>query len=356
VQSRRAAITVTVFANPVQPGVISGPLGVVIGTTQTYTIAPVANAASYVWTFPNGWTGTSTTNSIPAIVGNSSGNIRVVAVTAQGCTSPDQSLFVSVGTNLDTDGDGIPDIADIDDDNDGVLDLNECGLVLNQVFPTSGGNTNTLSGWTVGGTSAGSGTWTSGVGKINLNASGLEFRRDQSTISTITRSFTNLPANLKVSFSNMYWYNTAATGSTSTGILNLKLGGVTYATINTGTVHGFAPTITVANGATSNLTKLAVVSAASTKSALSNLEIILPNAILASADLQIEFIAGSDGAEVDDIGFSAIRLTSCSVDTDSDGKINSLDLDTDGDESIYELDAGVYLYFIYYLTDDFLIL
>jgi len=28
------------------------------------------------------------------------------------------------------------------------------------------------------------------------------------------------------------------------------------------------------------------------------------------------------------------------------------DLDTDGDESIYELDAGVYLYFIYYLTDD----
>ena len=28
------------------------------------------------------------------------------------------------------------------------------------------------------------------------------------------------------------------------------------------------------------------------------------------------------------------------------------DLDTDGDESIYELDAGVYLYFIYYLTDE----
>ena len=28
------------------------------------------------------------------------------------------------------------------------------------------------------------------------------------------------------------------------------------------------------------------------------------------------------------------------------------DLDTDGDESIYELDANVYLYFIYYLTDD----
>jgi len=28
------------------------------------------------------------------------------------------------------------------------------------------------------------------------------------------------------------------------------------------------------------------------------------------------------------------------------------DLDTDGDESIYELDAVVYLYFIYYRTDD----
>lgn len=28
------------------------------------------------------------------------------------------------------------------------------------------------------------------------------------------------------------------------------------------------------------------------------------------------------------------------------------DLDTDGDESIYQLDPEVYLYFIYYLTDD----
>ncbi len=340
VQSRRAALTVTVYANPAQPGLISGPVAVVTGTTQTYSIAPVANAVSYVWTFPNGWTGASTTNSISAIVGNSSGHIAVVAVSAQGCTSPNRTLAISVGTTLDTDGDGNPDIVDIDDDNDGVLDVNECGVVFNQVFPTTEGNTNTLSGWTVGGTSASSGAWTSGVGKINLSASGLEFRRDQSTISTITKSFTNLPANLKVSFSNIYWYNTAETGSISTGILNLKLDGVTYATINTGTVHGFAPTITVANGATSNLTKLETVSTISTKSALSNLEIMLPNAIIASAALQIEFVAGSDGAEVDDIGFSAITLSSCSTDTDSDGVINTLDLDSDGDGCADAIEAN----------------
>ncbi|WP_395803534.1 Ig-like domain-containing protein, partial [Daejeonella sp.] len=340
VQSRRAALTVTVYANPAQPGVISGPVNVVIGTTQTYTIATVPNATSYIWTLPNGWTGTSTTNSISAIVGNSSGHIAVVAVSAQGCTSPNRTLAISAGTTLDTDGDGNPDIVDIDDDNDGVLDVNECGVVLNQVFPTTGGNTNTLSGWTVGGTSASSGAWTSSVGKINLSASGLEFRRDQSTISTITKSFTNLPANLKVRFSNIYWYNTAEIGSISTGILNLKLDGVTYATINTGTVHGFAPTITVANGATSNLTKLEIVSTESTKSALSNLEIMLPNAIIASAALQIEFIAGSDGAEVDDIGFSAITLSSCSTDTDSDGIINTLDLDSDGDGCADAIEAN----------------
>lgn len=32
--------------------------------------------------------------------------------------------------------------------------------------------------------------------------------------------------------------------------------------------------------------------------------------------------------------------------------LDELDLDTDGDEAIIEIDPGVYLYFIYYLTDE----
>ncbi len=44
-------------------------------------------------------------------------------------------------TGLDSDGDGIPDLVDIDDDDDGILDVNECSIA---VFPAGGPNAITL--------------------------------------------------------------------------------------------------------------------------------------------------------------------------------------------------------------------
>jgi hypothetical protein len=65
------------------------------GSTQTYSISPVAGAASYTWTLPSGWTGTSATETLTAIVGVSGGLISVTA--ENGCgTSPVQTLPVTV--------------------------------------------------------------------------------------------------------------------------------------------------------------------------------------------------------------------------------------------------------------------
>ncbi|MCX6331666.1 MAG: hypothetical protein NTZ82_03420, partial [Bacteroidetes bacterium] len=228
----------------------------------------------------------------------------------------------------DTDNDGVPDIIDLDDDNDGVLDTSECVSVLSQTFLTTGGNTNSLTDWTVGGTYGG--TWTSGVGRINLNANGLEFRRDASTTSTITRTITNLPANSEITLGNMYWFNTNAADNSVVATLNIKLNGMTYATIKTGTANTAQPSITVANGATANLSSLPSTSA-NTTSSKSDVIIKLPNPIIASASLIIEFIASSSAGEVDDIGFASIAINSCNADTDGDGIPNQLDLDSDGD-------------------------
>jgi gliding motility-associated-like protein len=230
----------------------------------------------------------------------------------------------------DTDNDGVPNLIDLDDDNDGVLDTNECILVLSQTFPTTGENTNTLTGWTVGGTYAGSGSWTSATGRINLNTNGLEFRRDASTTSSITRTITNLPANSEITLGNMYWFNTNAADNSVVATLNVKLNGVTYATIKTGTANTAQPSITVANGATTNLSSLPST-AANTTSSKSNVIIKLPNPIISSASLIIEFIASSSAGEVDDIGFASIAINSCNADTDGDGIANQLDLDSDGD-------------------------
>lgn len=80
---------------PSTPGTISGNTIVCPGSSETYTIAAVPGATSYTWTLPNGWTGTSITNSITAVVGTSDGNITVTADNEGGSSSA-QSLAVSI--------------------------------------------------------------------------------------------------------------------------------------------------------------------------------------------------------------------------------------------------------------------
>ena len=87
-------------ALPVTPtGSITGPTSVCpTGITQIYSITPVAGAKSYLWKLPEGWTGTSNTETITATPGlptgtklaentAANGNITVSAVNECGVTS-----------------------------------------------------------------------------------------------------------------------------------------------------------------------------------------------------------------------------------------------------------------------------
>ena len=78
-----AAGTTTVAMNtiPAQPGTITGNTRICAGSAQAYSIASVSGATSYTWTLPSGWTGTSTTNTINATVGTTSG-AGVISITA----------------------------------------------------------------------------------------------------------------------------------------------------------------------------------------------------------------------------------------------------------------------------------
>ena len=100
-------MAVTVNSIPVTPGTISGAVSVCVGSTQTYSIAPVNGATSYVWTRPSGWSGTSTTNSITCVMGISSGNVTVKAANSCG-SSPVQTLAVMVHNAVPVTITGIP--------------------------------------------------------------------------------------------------------------------------------------------------------------------------------------------------------------------------------------------------------
>jgi hypothetical protein len=99
IESARIAITVNTVAVPAAPASITGIAApsIFVGTTTTvaYVVAPVANATSYNWTVPAGVNivsgqGTTTLsvnfNNVAAGAGPI-GNLMVVAVNAQGCST-----------------------------------------------------------------------------------------------------------------------------------------------------------------------------------------------------------------------------------------------------------------------------
>ena len=94
--SAASSATLTVNTSPAMPGVITGATTMCVGSSQPYSIAAVAGATNYTWTFPSGWTGFSVTTSITGVAGLS-GNVMVTANNSQ-CSSPAQTLAVVVNT------------------------------------------------------------------------------------------------------------------------------------------------------------------------------------------------------------------------------------------------------------------
>src|SRR5690606_22698281 len=88
---------------PGPPGSIQGRSYVCASTAQTYTVSPVGGAASYIWTLPSGWTGSSTTNTITTTTNANSGTITVKALNGCGHSSV-TSLPATVTNALPTPG------------------------------------------------------------------------------------------------------------------------------------------------------------------------------------------------------------------------------------------------------------
>lgn len=94
--SATSALTVTSGATPAQAVAIGGPDSVCVGTSATYSVAPVAGATSYAWTLPTGWSGTSTTSSITTTAGAASGTITVAATNGCGTSIPQGRAVTSI--------------------------------------------------------------------------------------------------------------------------------------------------------------------------------------------------------------------------------------------------------------------
>lgn len=297
-----------------------------------------ATTSTGTWTAPN-WTignltnGANATLTITATVkaGGNYSNTATISGTSTQADPVSANNSSTATVNPDSDGDGIPDSTDVDDDNDGILDTAECSgsTILNSTFPTTGGNTDTVPDWTVDGTYGG--TWGTGTGRVNLNTNGLEFRRDAGTTTTLSRNISSVFGTTFINLNNLYWFRTTQGNNTGGFTFTVSYAGTVYATISSATVNNTtSPVVTANNGASVNIASLPLVTSNSTKSANSNLIITLPNSTPVSGDLVFTFIANSDGSQVRDLGMGSVVINSCS-DTDGDGIPDYLDLDSDAD-------------------------
>ena len=145
---------------PVAPGAIRGAAEACAGRTVTYTIDAVAQASSYEWKLPDGWTivsGQGTTQ-ITVLTGTKPGTVTVVS--KNGCGSSSQSAALNVAIKILT-----PPTT--------ILDRSApCSGLVYEVEPVAGAKTYTWTvpaGWTI---TSGQGTTkitvTAGEGKGNI--------------------------------------------------------------------------------------------------------------------------------------------------------------------------------------------
>jgi len=96
--SSASNLPVSIITTLANPGTITGSDTVCSGTLQTYSIAQVPGATGYTWSFPNGWSGTTTGTSIQAFPGTTSGNIQVTASVSCALSPVSQKPIYSITT------------------------------------------------------------------------------------------------------------------------------------------------------------------------------------------------------------------------------------------------------------------
>jgi hypothetical protein len=89
--TNRLAVTVTVNSIPASPASINGSTSFCFSNAELqYSVSPVSNATSYVWSLPNGATGSSTSNSINVLYNSNfqTGNLTVQSQNTCGLSNP----------------------------------------------------------------------------------------------------------------------------------------------------------------------------------------------------------------------------------------------------------------------------
>ncbi len=134
------SLAVTVLpAIPSIPGAITGNAQICPGTLQIYSISAVADATTYTWTVPTGWTinGGQGTTSITVTGGNAgqNGTIGVIAGNSCGSSSSPSTLAVIVNSNPIANAG--PDISIC---NDSQTTLNATGAINYAWSPATGLN------------------------------------------------------------------------------------------------------------------------------------------------------------------------------------------------------------------------
>jgi hypothetical protein len=99
IESGRTAVKVIVKPVPNQPNAISGSSSVMSNMNYIYSISTVPGATSYTWTLPNGWTGTSTSNSITINTNSTTSGTISVTSNLNDCSSAAQTLTIGTLPN-----------------------------------------------------------------------------------------------------------------------------------------------------------------------------------------------------------------------------------------------------------------
>ncbi|NRS90599.1 hypothetical protein HNQ02_003545, partial [Flavobacterium sp. 7E] len=294
--------------------------------TGSFTITNYVEANTYTVSPSNGVTRSG------SIVTAPSGTYTVTA-TSSSCTSSASSsieILPNPKTTLDTDGDGISDICDEDDDNDGILDINELNcpsgfIDLGQTFNNSTANPGTVNNvynyGDVTGTFKyellGGATWNSGINSqsssnvtgsyINLQARDTDFPTNKVAVYTLTFSKPIYNLNFKLSGldnndrADFTANNSGVNVPVSISNINLTNGDFVGQSINSSNSGANAPANSVAVNSTGPINQIIITTA-------------------------------KNGGNSADITLQINELSYCiAIDSDGDGVPNHLELDSDND-------------------------
>lgn len=243
---------------------------------------------------------------------NPGGSADVNGVQGQGKGS---SANAAVSACQDSDGDGVFDNLDLDTDNDGILDTDECygEKISNGTFDSN------TDGWTFN-----SAVWGRAANRMSST-------NDNSSNSPLTQVLNPLSTQLyKLSFTLAA--SDFGGSDMRTASITVRLGGVVYGVFNNGTGKTNNVTLTLSNGAVSDFSPF---STPGNGEVSRNVTMYLPYTYSSAQTNAIDFIVTSNG---DDWFLDNISLMG-GCDTDGDGIPNYLDLDSDNDGCLDALEG-----------------